>query len=199
MILLNVKTIAAFDFDGTLTRKDMLVPFSLFLNGPLYTYTSIFKLIPFLFLFLIGKKSRQQVKEKFLSYILAPEGASLKEKGKAFAASIILKPEGLARLKWHQARGDTTVLISANLDLFIVPIGERFGFDRILCSEVALPLTGRLSNINCYGEEKVHRILSAFGPKENYTLYVYGDGEGDMPLLKIADHPFLRSFAQEGL
>ena len=197
-----MKTVAAFDFDGTLTRKDMLVPFSLFLNGPFYTGYCIFKIIPFIALFLLGIKTRQQVKEKFLSIILYPKRAELKEKGAEFASAQIpkaLKDEGLAKLKWHKDRGDTTVLISANLDLFIVPFGKAYGFDYIFCSEVELPLTGKLHNKNCYGEEKVRRILSAFGPKENYILYVYGDGEGDMPLLKIADHPFLKSFDREGL
>ena len=153
-------------------------------------------------LFLFGCKTRQQVKEKFLAFILHPQRDLLIEKGQEFAEKIIpkeLKEEGLARLKWHQARGDTTVLISANLNLFILPVGKSLRFDHIFCSDVALPLTGKLSNTNCYGKEKVHRILNAFGPKENYILYMYGDGEGDMPLLKIADHPFLNSFEKEGI
>ncbi|MFN4173488.1 MAG: HAD-IB family phosphatase, partial [Parachlamydiaceae bacterium] len=172
-----MKTVAAFDFDGTLSKKDMLVPFSLFLNGPVFTAYAIFKIIPYLGLFFLGRKSRQQVKEKFLSFILPKSRESLEKKGEAFAHTIIpnmLKEEGLARLKWHKDRGDTTVLISANLDLFIVPIGKNLGFDYIFCSNVARPVTGKLSNINCYGEEKVRRILNAFGPKENYILYVYG-------------------------
>lgn len=197
-----MKTVAAFDFDGTLSKKDMLVPFSLFLNGPFYTAYSLFKIFPYIILFFLGRKNRQQVKEKFLSFILYPQRDELIEKGIEFAKTVIpkeLKEEGLNRLKWHQDRGDVTVLISANLNLFIVPFGNSLHFDHIICSEVALPLTGKLSNINCYGEEKVRRILNAFGPKENYILYVYGDGEGDMPLLKIADHPYLNSFDKEGI
>ena len=40
---------------------------------------------------------------------------------------------------------------------------------------------------NCYGAEKVARLLEAFPDRENYILYAYGDSRGDDELLAFAD------------
>lgn len=41
--------------------------------------------------------------------------------------------------------------------------------------------------MNCYGAEKVHRLLEIFPQRDSYTLVAYGNSDGDIPLLEFAD------------
>lgn len=51
-------------------------------------------------------------------------------------------------------------------------------------------LTGRFSSPNCYGAQKVDRLLEVY-PQGNISyLYAYGDSQGDKELLEFADEGF---------
>jgi phosphoserine phosphatase len=55
-------------------------------------------------------------------------------------------------------------------------------------------VTGRLAGVNCYGPEKVRRLLALNPERESYTLFAYGDGRGDRELLAAANHAYYRRF-----
>lgn len=198
MANLSKPTIAAFDFDGTLTYHDSLLPFLRFIKGDFATLKNIFLEIPLFILYLIGKANRQKVKEALLSRFL--KGMSKQEieiKAQKFAREIIpqkLRPQALERIHWHQKQGHRCILISANLDIYLKPWGQLVKFDRTITSKVAFSkedfITGKLEGLNCRGEEKVRRLLAEEGPREHYILYAYGDSAGDKELLDIADYPF---------
>lgn len=190
-----MKTVAAFDLDNTITDRDCLLRFVLFMNGSLKTAWDVLKIIPYLVLFFLGFKSRQEVKEKFLSFTLP--GKDIKIWGDKFAKKIapsFLIPSALERIKWHKNQGHELVLISANLDCFVSPLGSELHFDKIICTKLVYPPTGKIAGLNCYGEEKVKRLIEELGPKENYILYAYGDSNGDKELLNLADYPYFRHF-----
>jgi phosphoserine phosphatase len=46
--------------------------------------------------------------------------------------------------------------------------------------------------MNCFGPEKVARLTKLLGPKNQYTLYAYGDSRGDRELLELADFKYYR-------
>ena len=73
------------------------------------------------------------------------------------------------------------------------------GFDEIITSECQFDdrriLTGKLRGLNCWGPEKVRRLNEKMGPRDQYTLYAYGDSQGDRELLAFADFPFFRTFS----
>lgn len=194
--------IAAFDFDGTLTYSDTLIPFLQFSFGKIKTALKMIPLIPKLSLFLIGRCSRQEAKELILTQFLL--GMPLKEVeklGQAFAAGPLrhkLKNEALKKFEWHKQQGHTCILISANLSFYLSFLASSLGFDYLIASEAATDnkqrLTGLLKGINCYGPEKVRRLKLLLGNKTDYTLYAYGDSPGDKELLEIADYPYFRKF-----
>lgn len=195
------KTIAAFDFDGTLTDRDTLFPFLAYINGSYATYLKYLKVAPSLLPYFSKQMTRQQVKERILKENIGnyPE-AFVRKKGEEFAekrVSLYLKPRGIEKLKWHLSEGHTTVLISANLKFFLHPWGKRMGFHHIISSDCEVKnnlLTGKLSLNNCWGKEKVLRLQSLLGDKSNYTLYAYGDSRGDHALLSYADFGHYRIF-----
>lgn len=44
-------------------------------------------------------------------------------------------------------------------------------------------LTGRFLSANCYGQEKVNRLLEKEPERDSYILYAYGDSRRDRELL----------------
>lgn len=193
--------IAVFDFDGTLTYRDSLIPFLIFLFGRMKVFYGLFRLIPKFLKYLIGYLSRQQMKEAILTLFLAGLSAEkIKERGALFATRTIpklLRPEALKRIQWHLEQGHPCILISANINLYLESCGKAMGFHQVICSQCQVSdkglLTGKLQGINCWGAEKVNRLYEVIGPFNRKTLYVYGDSKGDREMLELADYPFYRT------
>jgi HAD superfamily hydrolase (TIGR01490 family) len=198
----KLPTIAAFDFDGTLTYRDTLIPYLAFCCGWPRLIWAGFKNLPALLGYMLGHIDRKQIKEIFLTELLKGLPISqLKESGTAFIHAHInsnLRPKGIERLKWHQSKGHRCILISANLNVNLEAWAKEMGFERLISSEVAADsagnATGRLAGENCWGPEKRARLEKLLGSKSGYLLYAYGDSRGDQEMLELADFPFLNKF-----
>lgn len=196
------QTIAAFDFDGTITYCDSLIPFFSYTLGLPATLGKMTLEIPHLLGYVLKQTSRQEIKECLLKRFFAgAPAADVQEKGKEFAETHLqsfIKPKALERIRWHQKRGHQCILVSANLDLYLAPWAEKMGFHHAITSQCEISpsgrLTGKLLGENCRGPEKLHRLTHLLGPKENYTLYAYGDSSGDRDLLNAADYAYYRVF-----
>ena len=123
----------------------------------------------------------------------------LKSYGAQFAKKrlgVKLKPEAIRRIEWHKKQGHRLILVSASLDVYLVPWATLAGFDDILTSRLEVDkegkITGKLQGLNCRREEKTRRLEALLGPRESYELYAYGDSRGDRELLAYADHSFFR-------
>ncbi len=200
MANLSKPVIAAFDFDGTLTDRDSLLPFLRFTNGTSTTLKKLFLEIPHVARYLLGSLDRQGLKEAFLTRFLKNRTQyEVETLAEQFATQILPKmvlTQGSKRIMWHQNQGHRCILVSANLDVYLKPWGIKNGFNDVIASCVEFSrdglMTGRLVGLNCRGAEKVHRLTELVGPKDNYILYAYGDSEGDRELLEIADYSFYR-------
>lgn len=196
----NKPVVAAFDFDGTITYRDSLLPFLMATFGRLKTLCGLALLAPLLLIDWLRGKSRQVMKERVLHYFV--RGKSYEEmhrEGSNFAKCIVInhiKPEALQRIRWHKSQGHRCILISASINLYIEPWGKETGFDDVLCSQVAVDrhgcLTGNLVGANCRAYEKVRRLEELIGDTSQFELFAYGDSKGDKELLEIADHAFYR-------
>jgi HAD superfamily hydrolase (TIGR01490 family) len=199
---MNKPVVAAFDFDGTLTYRDALLPFLISVLGPVHTFSKILLQVPSILGFVCGYVSRQQTKEGILTKTIGGMSKDqLFQQGNQYAAGALnrlVKPEALERLRWHQSQGHRCVLISATLDVFLEPWSKREGFQDLICSQLEVDqqrrVTGRLVGLNCWGPEKTRRLIDLIGPKETFTLYAYGDSRGDRELLELADYPYYRRF-----
>ena len=147
--------------------------------------------------FILSLKSRQATKERLLTRFL--KGLSkerLDEMGRSFAQEqlhTLLKSHSLERLRWHREQGHRCILISASIAIYLKPWAASNGFQDVICSQLAFDAqghaTGQLQGLNCWGEEKAHRLLELLGPRAGFTLYAYGDSRGDRELLAMADYP----------
>lgn len=194
--------VAAFDFDGTITRRDTLVRFLFYSSGSLQFLQNMVLEFPNLATFALRRIDNQSAKESLLSRFFRGRPIDdLMECGNAFAQDrvpALLRPAAMDRVSWHQNRGHRCVLISASLDLYIGPWAASAGFDDVLCSRLAVDgnrrFVGRLEGLNCFGAEKVRRLKTIIGDLSSVELFAYGDSEGDLELLREADHAFFRQF-----
>lgn len=202
----HLNTVAAFDFDGTMTYCDSLMPFLLYLAGPVKWSYHLFILLPTFFLFLMRRRSRKETKEAVLNrFIKNMPLEELKSKGAAFAESKLLeylvRSKALVRLHWHKEKRHRCILISASLDIYLSPWAKLMGFDDLICSSLEIDaegkVTGKLNGENCRGEEKIRRLEALLGPRKDYILYAYGDSNGDKELLAYADHGYYKTMPQE--
>jgi phosphatidylglycerophosphatase C len=190
------RVIAAFDFDGTLTRRDTLIPFLARVSlGRLIA--AIMLAAPALIGYALNLWPRGRAKQTLCSAALRGKPrATLTAIAHAWVDNIALRPHSLERLKWHQAHGHHCVLISASLDVYLEVVAERLGFDDLLCTGLAVDaqnrVTGKFAGPNCWGPEKVLQLQKRFGPPSGYELYAYGDSLGDRWLLDVAQHAWFR-------
>lgn len=193
-------SVAAFDFDGTITTRDVFIPFALFVAGPKKWLVNLVKLVPAAILFLVGKITRQDLKERTIALFF--KGFPYKDLlgyAEEFADDIIprmVKKKALETLKWHQEQGHRIVIISASPEIYLIPWGKKIGVEDILASRLEADgegkITGKLSGLNCRGPEKVKRLKKLLGPDKDYELFAYGDSRGDKELLAFADHSYFR-------
>jgi phosphatidylglycerophosphatase C len=189
--------VAAFDFDGTLTTRDCVVPFLERLGGRRGIAAALAR-SPHRAIGAAARRDRDRMKSVVVGGVFA--GRRVDEvdvAGREFAEVVhatMLRPDTLARLQWHQAMGHRTVIVSASLRSYLDPLATMLGFDQALCTDVAVA-NGRyaasLDRPNCRAAEKVVRLcewMAANGSKAA-TLWAYGDSTGDRELLRAAHHP----------
>lgn len=191
--------IAAFDVDGTLTRRDTLLPFLQRLCGTQRLARALARHGLALSAMVAGRVDRDAVKDALLVHLLAGwDAEEVRSAGVAYARFLMeadrLRPDTVARLRQHQDTGHRVVLVSASPEVYLGPLGRLLGVDAVLCSALEEHpdgrLSGRLAGRNCRGPEKVTRLeawLDGEAPADRPYLYAYGDSAGDRELLARAD------------
>jgi phosphatidylglycerophosphatase C len=200
----SLPVVAAFDFDGTLTRRDTLIPFLARGLGWPRLLMACFKCVPWLVGYAMRLVPNDVAKARLLRATLtgrrAPEleGWTTQWLTKDFPGQ--MQDWTMARLAWHKAAGHSCVIVSASLDVYLEPVAAQLGFDGLICTELQVvngTVTGEMQTPNCYGEQKVLRLKSwlagRFGAdRDGVELYAYGDTNGDLPLLRMAQHAWYR-------
>ena len=200
----NPRVIAAFDFDGTLTRRDTLLPFLACGLGRRKLLLALFKCSPWLAAFALRLIPNQVAKKKLLSTTLKGKSAADTDDwtSRWLAQSLPgqLQNWTMARLAEHQQAGHCCIMVSASPDIYLKRVARQLKFDALLCTEMAVVdgrLTGDMKTPNCHGEQKVLRLKAwmaeRFGVDSNaQIIYAYGDTSGDKPMLGLALHAFYR-------
>lgn len=191
--------VAAFDFDGTLTRRDTLLPFLRYLLGDIRLAGHALMLAPVLTGYGLGMIGNGRAKEQvFVRCFGGMREADLKQQGSRFAQEIVptlLRDSLMQRFQWHQQQGHRCVVISASMALYVEPWAKQAGFSEVIATQLhseAGILSGKMQGANCYGAEKVTRLAQLLGDRAEYELYAYGDSRGDRELLAYADHAYFR-------
>lgn len=194
------KTIAVFDFDGTITTKDTLFDFTRFYYGDIRFFAGLILVAPTLILHRLGLVSAEKAKRSFLTYFFGNRNIDkFNEVCSKYRLRVneIVNPSALKRMEWHKQQGHVVVIDSASLENWIKPWADSLGVDVVIATRLKIEdslITGEFWGNNCNGAEKVNRLKEIFPELDNYIVYAYGDSSGDKELLAIADFPFFRKF-----
>ena len=213
--------VAAFDFDGTLTHGDTLLPFlARALGWPRFAW-ALLRSSPWLVGHALRLVRNDIAKARlFKAALQGVATAEVQRWAERWAREQLpgqlrgAEDPIMARLAWHQAAGHCCVMVSASPDIYLVRAAELLGFDGLVCtqmevelkgrelkgqgSQVAEQLSGRMKTPNCHGEQKVIRLQAwlaeRYDPAElaSMTLYAYGDTSGDKPMLRMAQQAWYR-------
>jgi HAD superfamily hydrolase (TIGR01490 family) len=193
--------IAAFDFDGTITTRDTLIPFFYRCFGRAKVY-GVFATVAWDALkFGLGYSSRDQLKAKVIARLFRGVAqATVQQAGREHAAAVetCFRPAALERIAWHRAQGHRLIMVSASLDVYLQYVATALGFDDLLCTTLEVDeqqvYTGATVGGNCRAMAKVRRLQQHLGDLSQFELYAYGDSAGDQEMLAIADHPSFKPF-----
>lgn len=192
-------TIAAFDFDGTLSVSDSVVPFLRRVGGSARLGSRLL-VRPHRVTPLVLRRHRDGLKELASRHAFRGRSfADVEAAAMAYADELVrdgLRADTVGCLQRHLELGHRVVLVSAAYELYLAEVGRRLGVDDVLATRLRVEddeLTGTLHGSNCRGPEKVRRLsewLAERGlTRAEVVLYAYGDSPGDRELLAEADHP----------
>lgn len=185
-----MRKIYAFDFDGTLTKRDSLLEFIRFARGNWAFLVGFLKYLPLLILMKIHLYPNYKAKQKIFAHFFG--GMPIEEFDglcQRFAQEKkgILNKWMVGNLNKALADGDEVVIVSASIDNWVQPF---FPEVKVLGTKIEVVdgmLTGNFLSKNCYGREKVKRLMAEYPERENYYLVAYGDSRGDKEMLAFAD------------
>lgn len=194
--------IAAFDFDGTLTRHNTFLPFLYSMSrSPAAFALRLSRLIPSLPDLFSGEEGRHRFKQGMIrNFFRGVSHEYLQTEAERFFSeerAHLFLPAALKRLEWHLERQHRCYLVSANITPFLAAWITRYPGLQLLATELECRegiYTGEIQGYNCWGEEKLRRLRAAMAPEQEWTLYSYGDSAGDQALLEHADYAHYRPF-----
>jgi HAD superfamily hydrolase (TIGR01490 family) len=189
--------IAIFDLDHTITRIDTYVAFlsNYIVNNPLKGLNMCWLPLAVL-MHKLGLRDNTWLKVTFLRSIAGGATKHDIEYGvEHFVTRLInngIRPGAKLAIERHRKAGDFLLLVSASFDFYVEKIALVLGFDDIIVTKSEWDsqgrLTGRIVGSNCYGSEKLIRVISyieCYG-QQPYTV-AYADHYSDIPLLAWVD------------
>jgi phosphatidylglycerophosphatase C len=198
--------VAAFDLDGTITRRDTLLPWLVELVGRRRLAAASARLLPRFVAAAVGRGDRNAAKAalfgKLLRGVPMPDAASAAERvaNRLRSRPRALRAPVLARLRQHQADGHMVIVVSASPEIVVAAVVEHLEIPaaNVIGTRLVVDgenrLTGELLGLNNRDAEKVVRLQAweagigaAAGGVERWA---YGDSSGDDALLAHADHAF---------
>ena len=187
----GTRPIAAFDFDGTLTRRDTLLPFLASVTGNVAALCALARVAPRL-----AAGERDLAKERLLHHLLAGRDHDVVGRaGRAYGARLArtaIAPELRSRLAWHRREGHRVIIVSASLDVYLAETARVLAVDHLVCTRLEIDdhgrYTGHLVGANCRGAEKAKQLRAQIRGGER-VVWAYGDSRGDDEMLALADHP----------
>lgn len=188
------REVVVFDFDGTLTYRDSFLEFIAFAHGRWRLFGGFLLHSPWVAAYFLHVITNERLKQRlFAHFFQGMSYTAFCQLGQSFAGYIdrFMRPEVVAQLQRHVVQGHTVMVVSASIREWVLPWCERQGVEKVLATEVEVSpsgvLTGRFTTKNCYGPEKVARLLLVEPERQAYRLTAYGDSQGDREMMELAD------------
>lgn len=199
----RTRRVAAFDFDGTVSRRDTLVPFVARVAGlPRSVGASIAAGWSAVARKEFDLRDRDELKAHMVQRLLAGRSEREVERDAGlYAARLLdreLRPEMVDQVRRHVAAGHETLFVSASLAYYLRPVARHLGMTDVIGVELEVhdgELSGALARPNVRAAQKEVRLrewlgVEAEGPMEGIELWSYGNSSGDHALMAMADHAY---------
>ena len=187
--------LALFDFDGTITRSDTFTPFIHFAVSRRRLWLGILPLLPLILVYELGllPATRMRAAAAFMAF-RGRRAEEVDELGRRYAKRLpeLMRQQAFDKIRWHQAQGDTVVVVSASLSPYLRAFCEEQRV-ALICTQLeqrAGVLTGRYLAGDCTGHEKARRVRAAYDLSQYPVIYAYGDTPEDHELLGLASRRF---------
>lgn len=195
-----MKSIVAFDFDGTLTVQDSFTAFLRWRVPPGRHALGMVRLAPAAVAWL-GHRDRGRIKAAAVrEFLLGHPREALEAEAEAFMEAVwdrFMRPDALACWEDWGRRGAHRVIVTASPEITVEPFARRLGAEALLGTrltfDVADLVAGAFDGANCRGNEKVRRLRDAYG-RDVRLAAAYGDTSGDAEMLQIAEERGFRVF-----
>jgi phosphatidylglycerophosphatase C len=194
--------LALFDFDGTITTQDTFTPFVYFAASRTRIVLGTMCLLPLIVAYKLGLLPGTRMRAAVVRFGFRGRAlAEVLELGARYAQVTVprvVRPDALERIRWHQAQGDTVVIVSASLDAYLRAWCDELGLD-LICTKLEVEngkLTGRYVDGDCTGPEKAKRVRERYDMARYAIVYAYGDTSEDRQLLELANKRYFRGQEQ---
>lgn len=184
--------LALFDFDGTITTREMFPDFIRFAVERRRLAVGKVLLAPLIVGYNLGFLPGTLVRAAIVKFGFSGVPLSaIEAHGLTFAQSIlpsVVRPEAMDRINWHKSRRDTVVVVSGAFYVYLCHWCRAHEID-LICSCLEHKhgvLTGRYLGNQCVSAEKARRVREVYDLSGYERIYAYGDTKEDLALLAIA-------------
>ena len=194
------KKLALFDFDGTITDRDSLIDFVVFVVGKKKFILGLLYLLPAIVRYKLKRLDEEQLKTLVIIYFFGQWSVSdfilCATQYAQNRLPKIIKQSALARIQWHKQQHHHVVIVTASMKNWISPWCQSLMLG-LIATELNLDtskITGELKTRNCKGLEKVRRIYAELDLRSYEYIYAYGDTAADKPMLSLANESYYQYF-----
>lgn len=190
------KTLALFDFDGTLYLHDSFTGFIFHALRKRHIVKRGMQILPWIQAYYLNFYPAHRMRPKlYASMFKNSDAEEILQLAQDYAQQLIFKlnPKLLEQLKQHQQLGHEIVLVSASLDLYLKPVCRYLNID-LICSEVELKagkMTGFYQTPDCSNEQKKNRVLEKYNLDDYAEIYAYGNSEEDEKMLRLTTYSYM--------
>ena len=199
-----------FDFDGTLTCADTLLEFIRYACGRRRFFIGFALFSPLLVLMKLHLYPNYRAKQRLFAWYfkgMSIDNFDLVCRRFAHHNQRLMRQKALDKLREIFHNNETLCVVSASIDNWVRPFFDNISKAshsdfRVIGTEVEVDtdgvLTGRFRTHNCYGAEKVRRVLEAMpqlkSNRDDFWVVACGDSRGDKELLEFADEAHFKPF-----
>jgi phosphatidylglycerophosphatase C len=196
------KRVAIFDYDHTLILGDSFWAFLIAASGRVATGVALAAVLGSYMLNRAQNKTvdnlRTFVKSALLKRLIAGRRLDMLESAAQTARRWQKENAPLMQvLRDHHAQGDTIVVASGGLNLYLPELLRDIPHNALICTDIGVTngiVTGIMVNGNCVRQRKAERVgewLAANGPFDE--SFGYGNYPHDVPMLNLVKHRIIVS------
>jgi len=185
------------DFDHTVTTCDSYGRFLRTVATPAQRANARWSAGPWVLGYRLGLVSAAALRTRVTRLVFSGRAqAEIEAAGARYASEALpglVRPGMMARIHAHRDRGDTVVLVSGSLDVYLAPWCRQHGLE-LLCNRLEA-VDGRLTGRYAGGDRGRHKatdIRAAYDLTRYRRIHAYGDSREDRPMLALAHERWWR-------